>query len=328
MRRPLRHLLGLALLVALLAGCGTSSDHALNLTLDALATPMPKAPSSTSSPSVSCKNRTASLRPPATLPAPNEMPAGSFMARIHKQGYLVAGVNAGLYKFGYLNPATGNIEGFEIDLVNELAKAIFGNATGHVRLVALTVPQRLPFVQQGKVDIVVDAITITCDRRQQVDFSTVYYDAQQKLLVPASSSVRSIAALAHKPVCASAQSTPIQVMDALPERTRPDAVGMTQAIDCLVAMQQGRVDGISTDSSILLGFKAQDPNNTKIVGASLGDVPYGMAISKAHPDFVRFVNGVLAELEHNGTWRQLYAKWLPPGQFGQVQAPPRAEYDG
>ena len=325
MRQPLRHLLGLALLVFALAGCGTSSDHALHLTLDALATPVPTAPPSTSSPSVNCKNRTASLRPPATLPAPNEMPAGSFMAKIRKQGYLIAGVNAGLYKFGYLNPATGNIEGFEIDLVNELATAIFGSAKGHVRLVALTVPQRLPFVQQGKVDIVVDAITITCERRQLVDFSAVYYDAQQRLLVPASSGVNGIAALAHEPVCASAQSTPIQVMDAMPERDRPDAVGMTQAIDCLVAMQQGRVDGISTDSSILLGFKAQDPN-TKIVGASLGDVPYGMAINKAHPDFVRFVNGVLAELERNGTWQHLQTKWL--GQFHQLEAPPKPEYDG
>ena len=325
MRRPLRQVLGLALLAAALAGCGASSDHALNLTLDALGTPIPTATSSTSSPPVKCNNVTASLRPPATLPAPNEVPAGSFMAKIHKQGYLVAGVNAALYKFGYLNPATGNIEGFEIDLVNELANAIFGSAKGHVRLVALTVPQRLPFVEQGQVDIVVDAITVTCDRRQEVDFSTVYYDAKQKLLVPGTSSVESIRALAHKRVCASAASTPIQVMDEMPESELPVPVGMPQAIDCLVAMQQGHVDGISTDSSILLGFKAQDPT-TKIVGSSLGDVPYGMAINKAHPDFVRFVNGVLAELERNGTWQQLQAKWL--GQFGPLQAPPNAQYDG
>ena len=59
-------------------------------------------------------------------------------------------------------------------------------------------------------------------------------------------------------------------------------------------LQQGRIDAISTDSSILLGFQAQDPN-TKLVGSSLADVPYGMEIDKAHPEFVRFVNGVLAE---------------------------------
>ena len=206
-----------------------------------------------------------------------------------------------------------------------MAAAIFGTAKGHVRLVALTVPQRLPFVQQGNVDIVVDAITITCYRRTQVDFSTVYYNAQQRLLVPGNSSAKTIDALAHKRVCASAQSTPIQVMEAMPERDRPVPVGEPQAIDCLVAMQQGRVDGISTDSSILLGFKAQDPG-TRIVGTSLGDVPYGMAINKAHPDFVRFVNGVLAELERNGTWQRLQANWL--GQFGQLQAPPKPQYDG
>ena len=326
MRRPLRHLLGLALLIVALAGCGATSDHALDLTLSALATSIPSAPASSVSAPVKCNNKTASLRPPATLPTPGHMPLSSFMAHIYRQGYLVAGVNAGLYKFGYLNPATGQIEGFEIDLVNEVAAAIFGTAKGHVRLVALTVPQRLPFVQNNKVDIVVDAITITCDRRQLVDFSTVYYDAQQRLMVPAGSSVQSIGALAHQRVCASAGSTPIQVIDAMPAGDRPIPVGMPQAIDCLVALQRGQVAGISTDSSILLGFKAQDPN-TSIVGASIGDVPYGMAVNKAHPEFVRFVNGVLAKLERDGTWQQLQAKWLP-SQFGPPEPAPKPEYDG
>ena len=87
-----------------------------------------------------------------------------------------------------------------------------------------------------------------------------------------------------------------------------------------MALQQGTGSpAISTDSSILLGFKAQDPN-TQIVGPSLGDVPYGMAISKAHPDFVRFVNGVLAKIEHNGTWQRLYANWL--GDFTPVRPQP------
>ena len=241
------------------------------------------------------------------------MPAGSFMAKIQKQGYLIAGVNAGLYKFGYLNPATGNIEGFEIDLVDQVAAAIFGTAKDHVRLVALTVPQRLPFVEQGKVDVVVDAITITCYRRTLADFSAVYYDATQRLLVPASlNGRRHRQALAGKQVCASAQSTPIQVMEAMPEPDRPRPGRQPQAIDCLVAMQQGRVAGISTDSSILLGFKAQDPG-TKIVGTSLGDVPYGMAINKSDPDFVRFVNGVLAQLEHRRDVAAALRGVAPPG---------------
>jgi len=307
------------------AGCGTSSDRALRITLAALETPAPKQPpAAPPTPEPRCENLTASLRPPATMPTPGAMPAGSYIAAIQRRGYLIAGVNSAQLDFGYLNPATGQIQGFEIDLVRELARAIFGNdSPSHYRLVALTVPQRIPFVRRGTVDIVIDAVTITCQRKQQVDFSTVYYDAQQRVLVPTNSTATGIGAFAGKPVCASAQSTPIQVMQALPHP--PRTVGAPQAIDCLVALEEGRVDAISTDDSILLGFKAQDPN-TKIIGPSLADVPYGMVISKTHPDLVRFVNGVLARLRADGSWRKLYDNWL--GRLAPNPTLPPARYDG
>jgi polar amino acid transport system substrate-binding protein len=325
MSRRVRHLAGLALIAAALAGCGSTSDRAMRLTLAALDTPTPAAPASTSTPSVQCVNKTASLRPPAVLPAPGAMPAGSWMRTIQQRGYLRAGVNAGLLDFGYLKPSSGKIEGFEIDLVRALAREIFGDAKpDRVRLVALSVPQRIPFVRDNKVDIVVDAVTITCARKQQVDFSTVYYDAQQRVLVPANSPAKSISAFAGRPVCASAQSAPIDVMRHLPNPPKP--YGAPQAIDCLVYLQEGRIAAISTDDSILLGFKAQDPN-TRLIGSSLGDVPYGMAISKAHPEFVRFVNGVLAKLRADGTWRALYDHWLGPIPGSNPALPP-PKYDG
>jgi polar amino acid transport system substrate-binding protein len=324
MSRPIRHLLGLAILAAALVGCGTSSDRALRLTLAALATTTRQpAPASNPKPVPPCGDLTASLRPPATMPAPGAMPAGSFMAKIEKRGYLIAGVNASFLGFGYLNPFTGRIEGFEIDLVHELARAIFGNPND-VHLEALTVPQRIPFVRQGHVDIVVDAVTITCERRQQVAFSTVYYDAHQRVLVPVTSTARGLQDLGGRRVCATAQSAPLTVIEHAP--SHPIAVSEPQAIDCLVALQEGRVDAISTDDSILLGFTGQDPL-TKLVGPSVADVPYGMAISKAHPDFVRFVNGVLAKLRGDGTWQAIYARWL--GKFAPVTpTPPAAHYLG
>jgi polar amino acid transport system substrate-binding protein len=324
MSRPIRHLLGLALAAAVLAGCGTTSNHGLRAAMAALETPTPAPPSSSSSGTAQCTAMTASLRPPATLPSPSDLPARSFMKAIHDRGYLIAGVNAGLYKFGYLNPATGKIEGFEIDLVRELARAIFGDdSPKHYRLVALTVSQRIPAVRNHRVDIVVDAVTITCARKLQVDFSTVYYDAQQRVLVPSSSHATSIKDFAGQPVCASANSTPIQVMLGLPNPPKPYPA--PQAIDCLVYLQQGRVPAISTDDSILLGFQSQDPN-TKLIGTSLADVPYGMAISNTHPEFVRFVNGVLAKLRADGTWRALYDHWL--GQLAPNPTLPPAQYNG
>jgi polar amino acid transport system substrate-binding protein len=325
MRRRLAYIPAVLGTVAVLAGCGSASDRPLQITLRAL-NAKARSTSANSAPTTAgrCAHLTASLRPPAVMPTPGAMPAGSFMAKIKQRGYLIAGVNSGFLGYGYLNPFTGQIEGFEIDLAREVARAIFGDTKNRLQLRALTVPQRIPEVNNGDVDIVVDAVTITCSRRQQVDFSTVYYDAKQRVLVPISSKARSLQDLGGKRVCASAGSAPIPVIQRQP--SHPRAVGQPQAIDCLVALQQGRVDAISTDDSILLGFRAQDPY-TKIVGRNLADVPYGMAISKAHPEFVRFVNGVLARTRADGTWRRIYARWLGKTFHAKTPAPPTAQYE-
>jgi polar amino acid transport system substrate-binding protein len=250
------------------------------------------------------------------------MPAGSFMQAIQRRGRLVAGVNQGYFQFGYLNPFNGLIEGFEADLLHQVAKAIFGNPNA-VEFKALPVPQRLPFVQKGSVDIVAEEVTITCDRRRMASFSTVYYDAGQRVLVPTSSSARGIGDLGGKRVCATTGSTPLQTLDREP--SHPIAVGLPQGIDCLVALQQGAVDAISTDDSILLGFQVQDPY-TKIVGSRLADEPYGMAIDPSHPEFVRFVNAVLERMRTDGTWEALARRWL--GAVGAPPSPPAPRYSG
>jgi polar amino acid transport system substrate-binding protein len=250
------------------------------------------------------------------------MPAGSYMARIQRRGYLIAGVDQNTLLFAYFNPLDGQLEGLEIDLLRELARAIFGNPDA-IQFRAVTTAERLPAVEDGTVDVVADAITITCARRRDVDFSTVYYDAGQKLLVPRNSGAASLADLAGKRVCATAGSTSLAAL----VQQQPRAVPFTvpQRTDCLVALQQDEVDAVTSDDSILLGFKAQDPD-TKIVGARFANEPYGMAISKAHPDFVRFTNAVLARLRADGGWRRIVSRWL--GRFGSVSAPPRPVYSG
>ena len=172
---------------ALAAGCGASSDKPERMTLAALSIKAPSAPApAPSPPDVPCRHVTASLRPPAVMPTPGAMPAGSFMAKIKRRGYLIAGVDQNTLRFAYFNPLTGRIEGFEIDLLRQLSQAIFGDPN-RIKFKAITTDERVSAVQNGSVDVVADAMTITCQRKRQVDFSTVYYDAGQKLLVPSNS---------------------------------------------------------------------------------------------------------------------------------------------
>ena len=114
------------------------------------------------------------------------------MAAIRRRGRLRAGVDQNTLLLGYANPLHGQrIEGFEIDLLHELSRALFGRPD-RIEFHALTTAERLSAVQNGTVDIVADAVTINCYRATQVDFSSVYLSAGQRVLVPADSPARSL----------------------------------------------------------------------------------------------------------------------------------------
>ncbi len=318
---------------AVAVGC-SNSDQASRDAIAALSVQATTTTTAASPPTTapSCTNPTASLAPQGALPTPGAMPAGSFMATIEKRGRLIVGVDQTTLLFGYLNPSDGQIEGFDIDMLRQVAKAIFGddgqNENTRIQFVAITAAQRIPFVQSGQVDIVADTMTINCARDQQVDFSSVYYDAGQRILVPDNSTITSSAGLGGKRVCAAAGSTSID--NVLNEsitgaKVPPIPVSVNQWADCLVALQSGTVDAVSTDDTILAGLAVQDPL-TKIVGPKFTDEPYGMAISQNHPDFVRFVNGVLQQMRTNGTWTSIWNHWLAAAGLGPTPAPPAASY--
>ena len=307
-----------------LTGCGSISDHALHASLSALEAKAPSAPasSSASAANVVCADPTASLRPRGSLPTPGHMPAGTFMRTIQDRGRLIVGVDQNTLLLGYLNPFDGQIEGFDIDMLRQVAKAIFGDPKA-IEFKAISSAQRIPAIQDQSVDIVADAMTINCDRAKQVAFTTVYYDAGQRIMVPSNSPVRSTRDLAGRRVCATVGSTSIENIRKLAPRAIPYPVPLRT--DCLVALQEGKADAISTDDAILYGFQKQDPY-TKIVGPRFSSEPYGMAINKRHPEFVRFVNAALQRIRSNGTWASIYDRWLGRVTHAPAPAPPRPRY--
>ena len=105
--------------------------------------------------------------------------------------------------------------------------------------------------------------------------------------------------------------------------TRPIPVDRPGFGECLVAFQQNEVEAISTDDTILAGLAAQD-RYAKVVGPRFTDEPYGIAISKKHPELTRFVNAVLEKGRRDGTWAATYRRWL--GASGTPPQPPAAQY--
>ncbi|HEV7651605.1 MAG TPA: glutamate ABC transporter substrate-binding protein [Actinophytocola sp.] len=320
-RNVLAAVLGTALL--LVTGCGadqtvTPSRAKAEVPLPANAKVLTEPPAAP--PAQSCGDPTASLRPGA-LPAPNALPAGSTMARIRAKGKLVVGVDQNTFRFGFRNPFTGNVEGFDIDMAKQVATAIFGTPSA-LQLRILTSQQRIPALKSGEVDIVIRTMTINCDRLKDVDFSSVYYQAQQRVLVKKASGITGIDELGGKRMCATAGSTSLANIARAP--AKPVPVQVSDWTDCLVMLQQNQIDAVSTDDTILAGLVAQDPF-TQVVGDSLESEPYGMAIAKGHTDFVRFVNAVIERMRTNGTWTATYNRWLSD-LLGPAPAPPAARY--
>jgi polar amino acid transport system substrate-binding protein len=104
---------------------------------------------------------------------------------------------------------------------------------------------------------------------------------------------------------------------------RPTLIGAATWTDCLVLLQQGQVDAISTDDVVLKGLEKQDPN-VEVVGSNMSDEPYVVGVKLQNSDLVRFVNGVLEQMRDDGTWERLYDAHLR--SLGPSPGPPTAKY--
>ncbi len=269
-----------------------------------------------------CGNPRDSYAPPPTRPSPGAMPAGSKMAEIQDRGRLIVGVSADTLLFGFRNPLTGQLEGFDIDMARQVAAAIFGataNPDEHIEYRVMAYSGRIPALTAQDVDMVADVMTINCPRWAQIAFSSEYFTAGQKVMVAKDSGYQSIEDLAGKKACAATTSTSEKKLLEYPD---VEAVIVPQVSDCMVLFQSGQIEGIVGDDTVLAGFVAQDPYAV-VVGPALSDEPYGLGFNLDDIDFVRFANSVLADVRADGTWARLY---VDNGIGTTAPAPPDARY--
>jgi polar amino acid transport system substrate-binding protein len=319
--RRARRCFGALAATVVLAGCG----HAETLSVPTVPTlppptplgmeqmsPEPPLPPDNSS--QDC-NPTASLRPFAT-----KAEADAAVADIRARGRLIVGLDIGSNLFSFRDPISGEITGFDVDIAGEIARDIFG-APSHVEYRILSSEERTTALQHSEVDIVAKTMTITCDRRKLVNFSTVYLDANQRILAPRDSPIVKVSDLSGKRVCVARGTTSLHRIQEIDPA--PVIVSVVNWADCLVAMQQREIDAVSTDDSILAGLVEEDPY-LHIVGPNMATQPYGIGINLDNTGLVRFVNGTLERIRKDGTWNALYRKWLTV--LGPAPAPPTPRY--
>lgn len=270
-----------------------------------------------------CGDPLASLRP--TGPAGQDVAPRSYMDDIQERGRLRVGVDVATLQLSSVDPLTGEFQGFDADIAREVALALFGGNRDRIderiQFVGIPSSARIAVLTPGEkedevdleepVDLVASAFTINCERREEIEFSTEYFRAGQRVLVRSDDEARSIEELVAQggTICVSAGSTAIDNIDGLGLDPPADVVPAPERADCLVRLQQGEADAMVTDDAILAGMAAQDPS-LEVVGKRLSEEPYGLGLPPGEDEWVRYVNAVLEEVRDSGRWSDLYDRWL------------------
>jgi len=254
--------------------------------------------------------------------------AGSAMANIQAKGKLVVGIKVDQPGLGQKN-LSGDVEGFDAEIAKIVAAGIFGgkpaDAKGKIEFKEATSPNRELFIENGTVDIVVATYTINDARKQRVDFAGPYYVAAQDIMVKADdTSIKGVNDLAGKKVCSVRNSTPagrIRTMVPQAELVEFDTYTL-----CKEALLDGRVQAVTTDDAILLGFASENPRALKVLGNHFSTEPYGIGLKKGDQAFRDFVNDRLEASYKNGEWAAAFDSTLGKAGIKAPQPPPVDRY--
>jgi ABC-type amino acid transport substrate-binding protein len=240
----------------------------------------------------------------ATATKTTTFAAGSTMARLQNEGEITIGVKFDVPPFGFKNPRSGAVEGFDIDLATAIADAL-GVQPKYIEALS---DNRIQFLKDGTADLILSTMTINAERDEEIDFSEPYFIARGRILVKKSdTSINGVKDLAGKQVCTALGSTYEDTLKKEAPKAKRRLVDSYS--ECLELIQNGAVDAVSTDDVILTGMIIQDPS-LKLVGDQLTQEPYGAGIKKDDQEMTDFVNGVFQELKDNGTWMKVYDEWV------------------
>lgn len=233
--------------------------------------------------------------------------SSSDLQGIKKNGVLKVGVKLDVPKFGYKDPKTSKIEGFEIDLSKAVAKKIFGDEN-KIKFEGVTAKTRGPLLDSGQVDMIAATFTITDQRKKSYNFSQPYFTDSVGLMVKKNSGIKDLKGLNGKKIGVAQSATS---KDAIQKEA--DKVGSKVTFlefpgypDLKSALDSGRIDCFSVDRSILLGYL---DNSTVILKEKFSPQQYGIATKKGNDELAKTINDTISEMKKSGQLDKLIAKW-------------------
>ncbi len=244
---------------------------------------------------------------PAAAPAPSGPQEAADIQKIKDNGVLKVGCKVDVPKFGYKDPKTNEIDGFEIDIARAIAKKIFGDET-KVDLEAVTAKTRGPLLDSGEVDIVAATFTITEERKQTYNFSDPYFIDGVGLLVKKDAGIASLKDLDGKKIGVAQSATSKKAVQEEADKLgiKVEFLEFATYPEIKAALDSGRVQCFSVDTAILFGYL---DDSTVVLGDRFAPQEYGIASKKGNDALAKLINDTINEMAANGEIDALIAKW-------------------
>lgn len=229
-----------------------------------------------------------------------------------ERGGPVIGVKEDQPNLGYLDVTTGERSGFDIEIARWIAASL-GFEEGDITYEPIASANREQALVNGDIDYYVGTYSITDQRKEQIDFAGPYFVTGQGFLVGADSEMTEVSDVSDfngMTVCSATGSTPIQnIKENFPEIDTEEYDIYSQCVDDLL---NGKVDAVTTDAAILIGYAAQNPDELKVLDGLFTEERYGVGLPKGDTALMDHINTLFTD--GGDTWQGIFDATL--GQSG------------
>ncbi len=249
-------------------------------------------------------------RATSSTPAAEAAKLPALPAEVKNRKRWVIGVKCDVPSFGYID-VRGNHAGYDVEIARRFAELAFGKKN-RVTLVCVTTPSRIPALTSKRVDIIISTVTFTFARAQEIDFSTPYYGATGRLLVPKDSAINSLADIKGKTVVTTRGALYADWLKKCFKDT--NLLELDTTTTAFLAIKDRRADAFMWDDALLLSLSTQD-KDTRMTKDKFLAVPWGIGIRKGDSATKQWVDAVLARMQAKDEFVKILESNVPKSLF-------------
>lgn len=220
-----------------------------------------------------------------------------------EEGTLVVATDATFPPFEYVDEATRDIVGFDIDLMDAIAE----RAGLEINYQNVSWDPLLAGMADCQYDMAISAMTITAERAEVFSFSNPYINAGQIVTVAVGNdTIGGPDDLVGTTIGAQIGTTGAMEAEAIPGVTA--RVYDTYEL-AFLDLANGQIDAVIADYPTAVAFVNQNADRLMVVGEVFTEESYGIAFCKGNDELIAQVNAALADLQSEGFIEELVLTW-------------------